>query len=272
MRRIRLVASDLDGTLLRPDRTVSPRTAAAMLAAREAGIEVVWATARARHSIDELARSCGFRGTAVGANGAVTLDLADGAARIVGTVAIEVTAALAVMTQVRTLVPGVVFANVGAGSFVAEPEYAALCDYTDHHRNPDEMALDPRLPRAGEDLVKIVARHPGIAGHDLYRLAVAAGVDGVEVTHSGAPYIEMAASGVSKASALARLCDARGIAADEVAAIGDAVNDIPMLTWAGTALAPANALPEVRELADRVLSGNTDDGVARYLEELCETA
>ncbi|WP_137723218.1 HAD family hydrolase [Prescottella subtropica] len=267
MTRIRLVASDLDGTLLRPDRTVSPRTAAAMAAARVAGIEVVWATARARHSIDELAHSCGFRGTAIGANGAVTLDLADGTPRIVGTVAIEVTAALTVMDRVRTLVPGVVFANVGAASFVAEPEYAALCNYTDHHRTLDEMILDPRLPRAGESMVKIVARHPEIPGYELYRLAATAGVDGVEVTHSGAPYIEMAAAGVSKASALARLCDARGITAHEVAVIGDAVNDIPMLMWAGTALAPANALPEVLDLADRVLPSNADDGVAQYLEQ-----
>lgn len=268
MTRIRLVASDLDGTLLRSDRTVSPRTARAMAAARDAGVEVVWATARARHSVDALARSCGFRGEAICANGAVTLDLADGTPEITGTVSIEVTAALAAMERVRTLVPGVVFANVGPTTFVAEPEYAALCDYADHHRTPDEMILDARLPRPGEPMVKIVARHPEMPSHELYGLAVAAGVDGVELTHSGAPYIEMAATGVSKASALARLCESRGIVADEVAVVGDAVNDIPMLLWGGTALCPDNALPEIRALAHRVLPSNDDDGVAQYLEEL----
>ncbi|NKR24208.1 HAD-IIB family hydrolase [Rhodococcus hoagii] len=268
MTRIRLVASDLDGTLLRSDRTVSPRTARAMAAARDAGIEVVWATARARHSVDALARSCGFRGEAICANGAVTLDLADGTPEITGTVSIEVAEALAAMDRVRTLVPGVVFANVGPTTFVAEPEYAALCDYADHHRTLDEMILEEQLPRVGEPMVKIVARHPEVPSRELYRLAVEAGVDGVELTHSGAPYVEMAATGVSKASALARLCAARGIAVTEVAVIGDAVNDIPMLTWAGTALCPANAIPEVRALAGRVLPSNDDDGVAHYLEEL----
>lgn len=268
--RIRLVASDLDGTLLRSDRTVSPRTARAMAAARDAGVEVVWATARARHSVDALARSCGFRGEAICANGAVTLDLADGSPEITGTVSIEVTAALAAMDRVRTLVPGAVFANVGPTTFVAEPEYAALCDYTDHHRTPDEMILEERLPQMAEPMVKIVARHPEVPGHELYRLAAAAGVDGVELTHSGAPYIEMAATGVSKASALARLCDARGVSAAEVAVIGDAVNDVPMLSWAGTALAPANALSEILELADRVLPSNDDDGVAQFLEEIVD--
>ncbi len=190
-----------------------------------------------------LARSCGFRGEAICANGAVTLDLADGTPEITGTVSIEVAEALAAMDRVRTLVPGVVFANVGPTTFVAEPEYAALCDYADHHRTLDEMILEEQLPRVGEPMVKIVARHPEVPSRELYRLAVEAGVDGVELTHSGAPYVEMAATGVSKASALARLCAARGIAVGEVAVIGDAVNDIPMLTWAGTALCPANAIP-----------------------------
>ncbi|PWQ83351.1 haloacid dehalogenase, partial [Stenotrophomonas maltophilia] len=84
------------------------------------------------------------------------------------------------------------------------------------------------------------------------RTAVAAGIEGVELTHSGAPYMEMAAAGVSKASALAQLCAIDGIDASEVAAAGDAFNDVAMLTWAGTALAPANARTEVIELADRI--------------------
>ncbi|MFF0814691.1 HAD family hydrolase [Rhodococcus sp. NPDC003318] len=268
MPRIKLLASDLDGTLLRSDRTVSARTARAMAAARDAGVEVVWATARARHSVDELARSCGFRGEAICANGAVTLDLADGTPVITGTVAIEVAEALAAMDRFRCLAPGVVFANVGATTFVAEPEYAALCDYADHHRHPHEMELAERLPLVGERMVKIVARHPELASGDLYRLAVGAGVDGVELTHSGAPYVEMAASGVSKASALERLCAARGLGADEVAVVGDAINDVPMLLWAGTALAPANAVPEVLAIAHRTLPSNDDDGVAAYLEEI----
>ncbi|MEO7077964.1 MAG: HAD hydrolase family protein, partial [Rhodococcus sp. (in: high G+C Gram-positive bacteria)] len=54
---VQLLATDLDGTLLRSDRTISARTSEAMAAAQASGIEVVWATARARHSIDELAAS-----------------------------------------------------------------------------------------------------------------------------------------------------------------------------------------------------------------------
>ncbi|MFC6012241.1 HAD family hydrolase [Nocardia lasii] len=268
MTRVRLFATDLDGTLLRSDRTVSGRTARAMASAQAAGIEVVWATARARHSVDELARSCGFRGKAVCANGAVLLDLADGTPSIVDTVTIEAEAAAAVIRRIRDLIPGVVFATVGATRFVAEPGYAALCAFTDHHRDPREMELSHTLPAGLDAMVKIVARHPELPGAQLYRAAVSAGITGVELTHSGAAYMEMAAEGVSKASALARLCALDGIDPTAVAAAGDALNDVAMLTWAGTALVPANADPEVLALADRVLPTNDEDGVASYLEEL----
>ncbi|MFD4781643.1 HAD family hydrolase [Rhodococcus qingshengii] len=268
MTRIRMFATDLDGTLLRSDRTISARTAQAMENARLAGIEVVWATARARHSVHTLASSCGFRGKAVCANGAVILDLADGTPEIVDTVSIETSLAATAMEQVRALIPGVVFANVGPTQFFAEPEYAALCEFADHHRHLHEMVLADTLPLDVEPMVKIVARHAEVPSADLYRTAVAAGIEGVELTHSGAPYMEMAAAGVSKASALAQLCAIDGIDASEVAAAGDAFNDVAMLTWAGTALAPANARAEVIELSDRILPTNDEDGVASYLEEL----
>ncbi|MFD3508866.1 HAD family hydrolase [Nocardia sp. NPDC058666] len=263
-----MFATDLDGTLLRSDRTVSARTAEAMANAQAAGIEVVWATARARHSVHELAQSCGFRGKAVCANGAVLLDLADGTPEIIDTVSIDSGAAMAAMAQIRTLIPGVVFANVGATRFVAEPAYAALCTFTDHHRHPHEMEVSEVLPTGLESMVKIVARHPELPGAQLYRTAAAVGVTGVELTHSGAAYMEMAAESVSKASALERLCAIPGIDRSQVAAAGDAINDVAMLTWAGTALVPANAAPEVLALADRVLPSNDEDGVAAYLEEL----
>lgn len=272
MTGIRLFATDLDNTALRSDRTLSARTAQAMAGARDAGIEVVWATARARHSVHALAQSCGFRGKAVCANGAVLLDLADGTPEIIDTIAIDAVAAGAAMARIRGLIPGVVFANVGATQFVAEPAYAALCKFNDHHRHPHEMALSEVLPTGREPMVKIVARHPELPGAQLYRTAVAAGIAGVELTHSGAAYMEMAAEGVSKASALARLCALDGIDPAQVAAAGDAINDVAMLSWAGTALVPANAGPEAMSLADRVLPTNDEDGVAVYLEELVDSA
>lgn len=264
-----VVATDLDGTLLRSDRTISARTADAMAGADAAGIRVVWATARARHSIDELAASCGFRGTAIGANGAVVLDLADGTPSIVGTRSIPAETVASVKTAVRSLVPGVAFATVGATRFVAEAGYAELCVFADHHRKPHEMELsDHGLSVEIEPTVKIVARHRDATSEALYEIVAAARLGGVELTHSGAPYIEMSAAGVSKASALQDVCEQWGVSAKSVVAVGDARNDLPMLAWAGTALCPSNAVAPVLAVADRVLVSNDDDAVARYLEEL----
>lgn len=265
-----MLATDLDGTLLRSDRTISSRTADAMASARDAGIEVVWATARARHSIDELARSCGFTGKAIGANGAVVLDLADGTPVIAHTTGIDDLAVASAISHVRDVVPGVVFATVGPTMFVAEHEYAALCVFADHHRHPHEMQTSDAV-LAAEPTVKIVARHPSMPSVELYRTVMAARIGGVELTHSGAPYIEMSAAGVSKASALERLSRELDIEQRAVAAVGDAYNDVPMLQWAGTALATSNALPEIKAIAHRVLDSNDDDGVAKYLEELVRT-
>lgn len=238
-----------------------------MASAHQMGIEVVWATARARHSIHDLAASCGFTGRAIGANGAVVLDLADGTPVIAGTTAIDPASVAHAMTRLRGIVPGIVFATVGPTRFTAEPEYAALCEFADHHRHLHEMEISSTVLTA-EPTVKIVARHPAVPSVELYRRVLRAKVGGVELTHSGAPYIEMSAAGVSKASALAQLCSEYGIGPESVAAVGDAFNDLPMLEWAGTALTTNNAIDEIKAIVDRVLKSNDDDGVAEYLEEL----
>ena len=91
----------------------------------------------------------------------------------------------------------------------------------------------------------------------------------VSVTHSnGKGLIEAAATGVSKASAVAELAAARGISAAEVIAFGDMPNDLPLLTWAGISCAVANAHPAVLAAATRVIGGHDDDGVAEHLEGL----
>ncbi|SIR95990.1 HAD family hydrolase [Williamsia sterculiae] len=266
-----LVATDLDGTLLDADRAISPRTAAALASAADHGIEVVWATARARHSVRELAASCGFRGTAISANGAVLIDLADGDARIVEVYGIEAEVRAAAIAAVTERLPGTSFAIVGPTRFRAEPGYRDRCVFVDHHRDPagmDTIASAADAEDPGEPVVKIVARHPDLASEELFTAMAATPPNGVTVTHSGAPYVEMAAAGVSKAAALQRCAAMRGIARDQVAAIGDASNDLAMLTWAGVAVCPQNAYPEVAAVADVMIGAHDDDGVARYLESL----
>ncbi|MGZ6753442.1 MAG: HAD family hydrolase, partial [Nocardioides sp.] len=73
------------------------------------------------------------------------------------------------------------------------------------------------------------------------------------------------AAGVTKASTLALLCADLGVTADDVVAFGDMPNDLPMLAWAGTSYAMADAHPTVTAAADHVAPGHDEDGVARVL-------
>ena len=92
------------------------------------------------------------------------------------------------------------------------------------------------------------------------------GLDGFELTHSGAPFVEVLAPGVSKAWGLQQLCTRLGIDAEEVLAFGDAPNDAEMLAWAGRGVAMANAAPVTLAAADEVTVSNLDDGVAQVIE------
>jgi hydroxymethylpyrimidine pyrophosphatase-like HAD family hydrolase len=83
--------------------------------------------------------------------------------------------------------------------------------------------------------------------------------------------LEMSALGVTKATTLALLCAERGITAAEVVALGDMPNDLPMLAWAGTSYAMANAHPGVRAAAGHVAPANDDDGVAQVIESLLDS-
>jgi hypothetical protein len=75
---------------------------------------------------------------------------------------------------------------------------------------------------------------------------------------------------VTKAAALESWCDGLGIGAEDVWAFGDMPNDLPMIVWAGTAFAVANAHPDVIAAADHVCPSNDEDGVAQVLERLLD--
>jgi hydroxymethylpyrimidine pyrophosphatase-like HAD family hydrolase len=117
-------------------------------------------------------------------------------------------------------------------------------------------------------VTKLLVRHPTMAFAEVAERARRAVGDDAVVTWAGLRLVEISAAGVTKAFALERLCRRLGIAADEVVAVGDMPNDLAMLDWAGTAVAVANATPEVLEAADEVTAANTDDGVALLLERI----
>ncbi|MFP5220576.1 MAG: Cof-type HAD-IIB family hydrolase [Actinomycetes bacterium] len=262
----RLVATDLDGTLVRSDGSISDRTRAALTVVEEAGSVLVLVTGRPPRWMAPVVEATGHRGLAVCANGALVYDLHT--ERVVRSHLIDAEAAAEVVAALRRDVPGIAFAvekgpvdGVPAG-FGREQAYVPRWDN-------DEVQVADIDDLVREGVVKLLARHEEMGSDELLAAARQSLGALAEATHSSTDgLLEISASGISKASGLASLADDHGVDAAHVVAFGDMPNDIPMLSWAGHAVAVENAHPEVRAVADEVTATNDDDGVARVLERL----
>ena len=255
----RLVASDLDGTIVRSDGTVSDHTRELVARVEAAGSVFVMVTGRPPRWMPPVAHVTGHKGLAVCANGALLYDLHT--EQVVRSHLIDSSAAAEVVAALRREVPGVAFAVERSDSgFAHEPGYNPRYDLgiTATGRVEDLLA---------EGAVKLLVRHEGMGSDELLAAGRRAVGDLAECTHSSADgLLEISAAGISKASGLAALAEDLGIDAADTVAFGDMPNDLPMLSWAGRSFAVGNAHPEVLEAADEVTGSNDDDGVAAVLE------
>lgn len=260
---IRLVATDLDGTLLRSDGTVSERTVALLGALEESGTVVVFVTARPVRWVRELRAIVHGHGVVICANGAVVYDAH--ADRVMESRTLPGSIARAIVASVRARAPGARFAREALSGFGKEP------DYPERHPTPAGSLVGPIEPLLADDTVKLLIRAEASAAEELESAVAEIVGDRAEATTSdGSGVVEVSGRGVTKAATLARFCAARGITAADVLAVGDMRNDLPMLGWAGTAAAVANAHPDVLAAVDRVAPSNDEDGVAMLLGELLE--
>ncbi|MCE4026910.1 Cof-type HAD-IIB family hydrolase [Microbacterium sp. Au-Mic1] len=265
---IRLIATDLDGTLLDPAGQVSARTRAALDAARAAGIVVVPVTARQPIGLRAVAEEAGFDGWALCGNGAYGIHLGTHEQLFASEIAVPVQQRIA--RELGAEIDGLLFASVReAGEvFVAQEGYAAVATLSDHKRDPRTMGAVPLADVLAAPSLKLVIRHATISPGEIFAALRNLDHTGFEATLSGAPFVEVMAEGVTKATGLALLCAALGIDRSEVLAFGDALNDVEMLRWAGHGIAMANAEPEALAAADEVTASNAEDGVAVVLERV----
>ncbi|MGA4849958.1 Cof-type HAD-IIB family hydrolase [Streptomyces sp. G5(2025)] len=272
--RPRLIATDLDGTLLRDDKSVSDRTVAALAAAEEAGIEVFFVTGRPARWMNVVSAHVHGHGLAICGNGAAVVDLhgGPGTHSFVKIRELERASALDVVRRLRAASPGTAFAVERTGGLHHEETYPPL------HMEPAEsvapaeklLAENPGDPAVAEQpVLKVLAFHSELAPDDFLALARAAIGDRATVTRSSpSALLEISGPGVSKASTLELCCAERGISPEEVVAFGDMPNDIEMLSWAGTSYAMGNAHPDVIAAASGRTVANNDDGVAVVIERI----
>ncbi|MEW2083889.1 Cof-type HAD-IIB family hydrolase [Streptomyces sp. NPDC005283] len=264
----RLIATDLDGTLLRDDKSVSDRTIAALAAAEEAGVEVFFVTGRPARWMDVVSDHVHGHGLAICANGAAVVDLHAGG-KLLEVRALERETALDVVTILRGAAPGTSFAVETTTGIHYEP------DYPPFHVDPgatvataEKLLHEERLGE-GAPVIKLLAHHPELTPDGFLTLARTAAGDLASFTRSSpTALLEVSGLGVSKASTLALCCAQRGISSDEVVAFGDMPNDVEMLSWAGTSYAMGNAHPDVIAAASGRTVANNEDGVAVVIEQI----
>ncbi|MEV4111378.1 HAD family hydrolase [Nonomuraea sp. NPDC049695] len=254
------MATDLDGTALRTDGTVSPRTAAAFGKVEESGAMLVFVTGRPPRWMGEVAGAVRHRGLAICANGALIYDLHT--EQIVESHLITVDVLQEVVDQLRANVSDLAFSVEYEVGFAHESDFLlGGLDKEARAVRVDSVTMRP--------CVKLLALHP-VMGPDELQAAVHELVGHlVTATHSSRRgLIEMSAQGVTKASALAAFAGQHEIKPSESIAFGDMPNDLPMLSWAGTSYAVANAHPDVLAAVDHVTAANDEDGVAQVIERL----
>ena len=264
---MRLIATDLDGTIVRPDGSISARTLAAFAACRLAQVDVVYVTGRPPRWLAEIVAQTGHRGTAICGNGAVVYDL--GAERVISARTMTEAIVLDAAARVSSACPGTSFAVETLTGFRREPAYIARYDA----HVPTSPAPLAELV-VGADVVKLLCRNESSSGDAMLAAARTALAGVASPTHSNPRdcLIEVSAMGVSKAAALAALAASRGIAQRDVVAFGDMPNDIEMLAWAGGGYAMAGGHPDAIAAADQTAPSCADDGVARVIERLLAAA
>jgi Cof subfamily protein (haloacid dehalogenase superfamily) len=261
---MRLVASDIDGTILGHDGKISDRTVRAFHACREAGVELVFVTGRPPRWLHPLEEQLSHTGTVICSNGAVVWDLE--AARLVSAQTLALEAVFETRRIIKQLRPSALFAAETLSGFHLEPGFIEnesselLSEFT-----PAPLA---RTLKADDAVVKFLAVvRDGTA--DAFLAQVGPAVAHVAAATHSAPnmaMLELSVPGVNKAVTLAEYAKSLGIAAADVVAFGDMPNDIEMLRWAGDGYAMASGHPEAIRAAGQQAPHFDDDGVAQVLE------
>ncbi|MEU1081402.1 Cof-type HAD-IIB family hydrolase [Streptomyces sp. NPDC005908] len=258
-----LIATDLDGTLLRGDDTLSDRSLAALARAEHAGARHLVVTGRPAPRVRSLLGDLGCTGLAVCGQGAQVYDA--GTDRMLWSVRLDRELAETALGKIEAEV-GEVYAAVDQdgvdGRTLIEPGYRMP------HPTLPSVPVERRDDLWARPISKVLLRHPRLSDDALAAAARSVVGSLATVTMSGPGTVELQPCGVTKATGLALAAEHLGLRPEDTIAFGDMPNDVPMFRWAGHGVAMADAHPELKAVADEVTLSNEDDGVAVVLERL----
>jgi HAD superfamily hydrolase (TIGR01484 family) len=255
--RPRLVALDVDGTIVDHRNTLSPAVRDAVLGLREQGIPVVIATGRAVPGVYDVLEKLGFReGLGVASNGSVVFNVDP--FEVVHTTTFDAREAV---KRVLERVPEALVAveEVGVGYRVnrAFPKGEIT----------GKIILDEVDRMVSQPVTRVVVRAPDHDRDEFSSLVEDLGLDGTNYYIGYTAWLDIAPMGTSKASGLDFLTQHLGIERADVLAVGDGNNDVEMLVWAGRGVAMGQAPDSVKVAADAITGSITEDGLATELQK-----
>ncbi|WP_428388646.1 Cof-type HAD-IIB family hydrolase [Mucisphaera sp.] len=281
--KYRLIGLDLDGTLLREDSTVSPRVAAAIDAAQQAGATVVPVTGRTWREARRVLKDTPQLDLGIFLTGAHTARLSDGhthdAREIPRDLLEQVLGLLWDLPQALLVfrdpdVAGYEYMITGGGEIQPETywwfehngtPWQEVRELEDNHHDSAlrlsvvgfRESIEASYQRVIDELGDAVETH---------HFETIPAPDGVHMYH----LLEVFPAGVTKWTALERLAQEQALSREQIAVVGDQVNDLPMLREAGLSVAMGNAQAAVKDVANRVTASNQEDGVAVAIENMLE--
>ncbi|MEU6174844.1 HAD family hydrolase [Streptantibioticus parmotrematis] len=258
----RLVATDLDGTLLRADHTVSERSRRALAAVTAAGAAHIIVTGRPVSRTAHVFEALGYRGLAVCAQGAQVYDA--GTRTLLTSVTLDRRTAAVALAKIEAATGPLAVAAVRDGldgAFLVGPGYRFTPELP-------VVEVSDTAQLLAEPISKVFIQCPGM-DDDALAEAAGATVGGlVGVVMAGAGLVELLPLGLTKATGLSLAARRLGVTAAGTIAFGDMPNDIPMFGWAAHGVAMANAHEALKAVADEVTASHEEDGIAVVLERL----
>lgn len=267
MTKPRLVATDLDGTFLSPDGSISAENRRAVADAAAAGLPLVFVTGRPPRWLQVLADLPLAHPTVIASNGALLWDLGESRALWAEPIAADI--ARESIARIRRILPGATFGVEQGTRFGHEPAYRIGVQHEQLRRNPAFFCA-PAEVLVEEPFVKLLVQHADMDSDTMANLALAELGNLLTVTHSSwgsTGLLELSAPGVTKAHTLERYAATLGVAAGDVAAFGDMPNDRSMLAWAGRAYVMAEGHPSLFDLPVTRIGSNADSAVGRKIRE-----
>ncbi|MQY26924.1 5-amino-6-(5-phospho-D-ribitylamino)uracil phosphatase YcsE [Nocardia sp. RB56] len=267
LQKPKMVATDVDGTLIDEREQVSARTRAAVGALVADGVPFVLATGRPPRWIAPVVSGLDHAPLCVCGNGAVVYDSATD--RILEASTLEPAELTWIAALAERILPGCGLAaeRVGRSAHdAATPQFVSSPEYEHAWLNPDDTRVS-RAEVVSAPAIKMLIRLRGAESADMVAALAPELADRADLTYStNNGLIEVSAPGVTKASGLATVAERLGVGHESIIAFGDMPNDVPMLLMAGHGVAMANAHPAALAAADEVTGTNAADGVACVLE------